>query len=120
MCRVDPQATSEEVPDTPLEIAAMNENTEAFELLAPHYEEETKKNIAQLLIWGLTDQDPDAEFKMLFQSVPLAEVMLKYHQQCERNRSGEQLPNSGVQLATSSGKKGEEGPCSIPAGARVT
>ena len=62
---------------TPLEIAAINENTEAFDLLAPHYEENTKKKIAQLMIWGLTDDVPSAEFKLLFESVPLAEVGLK-------------------------------------------
>merc|ERR1712212_1307563 len=49
--------------------------TEAFDLLAPHYEENTKKKIAQLMIWGLkSDSVPSAEFKLLFESVPLAEV----------------------------------------------
>ena len=62
---------------SPLEIAAINGNREAFDLLAPHYEENTKKKIAQLMIWGLTDDVPSAEFKLLFQSVPLAEVELK-------------------------------------------
>ena len=62
---------------TPLEIAAMNENTDAFDLLAPHYEDDTKKKIAQLLIWGLTDWVPSAEFKLMFESVPVAEVTLQ-------------------------------------------
>ena len=76
MCRVDPRATTDEVSFTPLEIAAINENTEAFDLLAPHYEENTKKKITQLMIWGLTDDVPSEEFKLLFESVPLAEVGL--------------------------------------------
>ena len=59
---------------TPLEIAAINENTEGFDLLAPHYEENSKKKIAQLVIWGLTDSVPSAAFKLLFEEVPLAEV----------------------------------------------
>jgi len=71
---VDPRAATEEVAGTPLEIAAMNENTEAFDLLAPHYEDDTKKKIAQLLIWGLTDWVPSAAFKLMFESVPVAEV----------------------------------------------
>ena len=62
---------------SPLEIAAINGNREAFDLLAPHFEENTKKKIAQLMIWGLMDDVPSAEFKLLFQSVPLAEVELK-------------------------------------------
>ena len=75
--RLDSKATTEEVGYTPLEIAAINENTEAFDLLAPHYEENTKKKIAQLMIWGLkSDSVPSAEFKLLFESVPLAEVGL--------------------------------------------
>ena len=59
---------------TPLEIAAINENTEGFDLLAPHYEDNAKKKIAQLVIWGLTDSVPSAAFKLLFEEVPLAEV----------------------------------------------
>ena len=62
---------------TPLEIAAINENTEGFDLLAPHYEENTKKKIAQLVIWGLTDSVPSAAFKLLFEAVPLAEVDIR-------------------------------------------
>jgi len=72
---LDSKATTEEVGYLPLEIAAINENTEAFDLLAPHYEENTKKKIAQLMMWGLkSDSVPSAEFKLLFESVPLAEV----------------------------------------------
>ena len=74
MCRLDPRAVTEEVGYTPLEIAAINENREGFDLLAPHYEENSKKKIAQLVIWGLTDSVPSAAFKLLFESVPLAEV----------------------------------------------
>ena len=77
ICRLDSKATTEEVGYTPLEIAAINGNREAFDLLAPFYEENTKKKIAQLMIWGLTDDVPSAEFKLLFQSVPLAEVGLR-------------------------------------------
>merc|ERR1719500_304401 len=71
---LDPMAVSEEVIDTPLEIVAFGGNTKAFDLLSPHYEENTKKQIAQLLIWALTDKAPSAAFILLFQSVPLAEV----------------------------------------------
>jgi len=65
---------TEEVSHLPLEIAAINENTKAFDLLSPHYEVNTKKQIAQLLIWGLTEKAPSPAFKLLFESVPLAEV----------------------------------------------
>jgi len=71
---LDPKAVTEDIAHTPLEIAASNENTKAFDLLAPQYEDNTKKNLAQLLIWGLTDKTPSAAFKLLFESVPLAEV----------------------------------------------
>jgi ankyrin repeat protein len=74
---VDPRATTDEVSFTPLEIAAINGNMGAFDLLAPHYEDNTKKKMAQLMIWGLTDSVPSAEFILLFKSVPLAEVGLK-------------------------------------------
>merc|ERR1719184_254842 len=71
---LDPKAVTEDIAHTPLEIAASNKNTKAFDLLAPHYEDNTKKNLAQLLIWGLTDKIPSAAFMLLFESVPLAEV----------------------------------------------
>ena len=74
MCRVDPRAVTEDIDYTPLEIAASKENTKAFDLLAPRYEESIKKKIAQLFIWGLTDKAPSAAFMLLFESVPLAEV----------------------------------------------
>ena len=74
ICRLDPRAVTEEVGYTPLEIAAINENTEGFDLLAPHYEDDAKKKIAQLVIWGLKDSVPSAAFKLLFESVPLTEV----------------------------------------------
>ena len=74
ICRLDPKAVTEDIAHTPLEIAASNENTKAFDILAPQYEDNTKKNLAQLLIWGLTDKTPSAAFKLLFESVPLAEV----------------------------------------------
>lgn len=77
ICRVDPRAVTEDLGDTPLEIAAINENTEAFNLLSPFYEESTKKNMAQLWIWALTDWVPGAAFAQLFASVPLDEVKLK-------------------------------------------
>ena len=82
MCRVDPRATTDEVSFTPLEIAAINGNTEAFDLLAPHYEDNAKKKITQLIIWGLTDSVPSAEFIQLFKSVPLAEVGFKMEMRC--------------------------------------
>ena len=81
ICRLDPRATTEEVPYTPLELAAINENTEVFDLLALHYEDNANKKIAQLMIWGLTDSAPDEEFKLLFESVSLDEVELKYFYQ---------------------------------------
>merc|ERR1712032_73172 len=71
---LDPRAVTEDIDYTPLEIAACKENTKAFDLLAPHYEESIKKKIAQLFIWGLTDKAPSAAFMLLFESVPLAEV----------------------------------------------
>ena len=84
ICRVDPGVPWNplEFPgvpwsSTPLEIAAINGNTVAFDLLAPHYEDNTKKKIGQLMIKGLTDSVPSAEFILLFKSVPLAEVGLK-------------------------------------------
>ena len=77
ICRVDPRAVTEDLGDTPLEIAAINENTGAFDLLAPFYEENIKKNLAQLWIWALTDWVPSAAFAQLFASVPLDEVELK-------------------------------------------
>ena len=74
ICRLDPRAVNDDVADTPLEIAASNKNSKAFDLLSIHYEENTKKKIAQLMIWGLTDDVPNAAFMQLFASVPLAEV----------------------------------------------
>ena len=72
--RLDPMAVTDEVVDSPLEIAAFNVNTKAFDLLAPRYEEDTKKQISQLLIWALTEESPSAAFMSLFESVPLPEV----------------------------------------------
>ena len=74
MLRVDLTAATEEVTETPLEIAATNVNTKAFKLLAPHYEENTRKKISQLMIWALTEAAPSAAFMSLFESVPVAEV----------------------------------------------
>ena len=76
ICRVDPRAVTEDLGDSPLEIAAINENTGAFDLLSPFYEESTKKKMAQLWIWALTDWVPSEEFVQLFASVPLDEVKL--------------------------------------------
>ena len=74
--RVNPSAVTEDITETPLEIAATNVNTKAFDLLAPHYEENTRKKISQLMIWALTQEAPSAAFMSLFESVPLAEVTL--------------------------------------------
>jgi len=71
---VNPSAVTEDITETPLEIAATNVNTKAFDLLAPHYEENTRKKISQLMIWALTEEAPSAAFMSLFESVPLAEV----------------------------------------------
>jgi len=71
---LDPRAVTDDIAHTPLEIAASNKNTKAFDLLAAHYEENIKKQIAQLLLWGLTDKAPSAAFMLLFELVPLAEV----------------------------------------------
>ena len=79
---IDPRAATEEIDFTPLEIAAINSNTEAFDLLAPLYEDNTEKKIGQLMIWGLTDSVPSAEFILLFKSVPLAEVGFKMEMRC--------------------------------------
>ena len=73
--RLDPMAVTDEVVDSPLEIAAFKVNTKAFDLLAPRYKEgDSKKQISQLLIWALTEEAPSAAFMSLFESVPLAEV----------------------------------------------
>ena len=77
ICRLDPKAVTDDIAHTPLEIAASNKNTKAFDLLAAHYEENIKKQIAQLLLWGLTDKAPSAAFMLLFELVPLAEVKFK-------------------------------------------
>ena len=74
--RVNPSAVTEDITETPLEIAATNVNTKAFDLLAPHCEENTRKKISQLMIWALTQEAPSAAFMSLFESVPLAEVTL--------------------------------------------
>ena len=74
--RVNPSAVTEDITETPLEIAATNVSTKAFNLLAPHYEENTRKKISQLMIWALTEEAPSAAFMSLFESVPLAEVAL--------------------------------------------
>merc|ERR1719397_1646654 len=71
---LDPMAVTEEVADTPLEIVAFSSNVKAFDLIAPHYEHNIKKQIAQLLIWALTDKTPSAAFMLLFESVGMAEV----------------------------------------------
>jgi len=71
---VNPSAVTEDITETPLEIAATNVSTKAFDLLAPHYEENTRKKISQLMIWALTEKAPSAAFMSLFESVPLAEV----------------------------------------------
>ena len=78
MLRVDLTAVTEEVTETPLEIAASNKNVKAFDLLAPYYEENDRKKIAQLMIWALTDKAPSPAFMLLFESIPIPEVTF-YH-----------------------------------------
>ena len=77
ICRLDPTAVTDEVSHLPLEIAAVNKNIKAFDLLAPHYEDNIRKQIAQLFVWALTEKTPSEEFKLLFESVPLTEVNKK-------------------------------------------
>ena len=77
ICRLDPTAVTDEVSHLPLEIAAVNKNIKAFDLLAPHYEDNIRKQIAQLFVWALTEKTPSEEFKLLFKFVPLAEVNKK-------------------------------------------
>ena len=79
LLRVDLNTVTEEVTESPLEIAATNKNAKAFNLLAPHYEENDRKKIAQLMIWALTDKAPSPAFMLLFESIPLAEVNLLLH-----------------------------------------
>ena len=74
--RVNPSAVTDDINETPLEIAATNKNAKAFNLLAPHYEENDRKKIAQLMIWALTVKAPSPAFMQLFESIPLAEVTL--------------------------------------------
>ena len=78
LLRVDLSTVTEEVTETPLEIAASNKNVKAFDLLAPYYEENDRKKIAQLMIWALTDKAPSPAFMLLFESIPIPEVTF-YH-----------------------------------------
>ena len=95
-------AVTEEVADTPLEIVAFSGNLKAFDLIAPHYEDNIKKQIAQLLIWALTDKTPSAAFMLLFESVPMAEVqcfmILKVIRQGPQVNSGSMLGYNLLQI----------------------
>ena len=60
-----------------LEIAAMNRNEPAFNLLAPHCDDELKKKMARLVLIGLAEKTPSDEFKTLFSSIPMHKVKLQ-------------------------------------------
>ena len=127
--RVNPSAVTEDITETPLEIAATNVNTKAFDLLAPHYEENTRKKISQLMIWALTEDAPSAAFMLLFESVPLAEVTLLKNNQtmyCLMKNTkrtvleGEQPRHPGFQPAADTSLQRRIGPSCVFARARVT
>ena len=59
---------------TALEIAAMTRNELAFDLLAPHCDDDLKKKMAQLVLIGLAEKTPSDEFKTLFSSIPIHKV----------------------------------------------
>ena len=59
-----------------LEIAAMNRNEPAFNLLAPHCDDELKKKMAKLVLIGLAEKTPSDEFKTLLSSIPRHKVKL--------------------------------------------
>ena len=59
-----------------LEIAAMNRNEPAFNLLAPHCDDELKKKMAKLVLIGLAEKTPSDEFKTLLSSIPMHKVKL--------------------------------------------
>ena len=59
-----------------LEIAAMNRNEPAFNLLAPHYDDDLKKKVARLVLIGLAEKTPSEEFKTLLSSIPMHKVKL--------------------------------------------
>ena len=61
---------------TALEIAAMNRNEPAFNLLAPHCDDDLKKKMAQLVLIGLAEKTPSDEFKTLLSSIPMHKVKL--------------------------------------------
>ena len=76
---LDPNSVVEyegEASCTALEIAAMNKNEPAFNLLAPHCDDELKKKMAKLVLIGLAEKTPSDEFKTLFSSIPMHKVKL--------------------------------------------
>ena len=120
--RLDPMAVSEEVIDTPLEIVAFGGNTKAFDLLSPHYEENTKKQIAQLLIWALNGQGSQCSLHLALPISPLGRGALRIFREIERDKTvtttGEQLHHTGLQLTAESSRAWRHSPprLSAPAG----
>ena len=77
---LDPNGVVEDESEascTALEIAAMNRNEPAFNLLAPHCDDDLKKKMARLVLLGLAEKTPSDEFKTLFSSIPMHKVKLK-------------------------------------------
>ena len=77
---LDPNSVVEDESEarcTALEIAAMNRNEPAFNLLAPHCDDDLKKKMARLDLLGLAEKTPSDEFKSLFSSIPMHKVKLK-------------------------------------------
>ena len=77
---LDPNSVVEDESEascTALEIAAMNRNEPAFNLLAPHCDDDLKKKMARLVLLGLAEKTPSDEFKTLFSSIPMHKVKLK-------------------------------------------
>ena len=96
-----PEDKSSQANISALEIAAITANEEAFKLLALHckvvscptrlsknreiqhsgdfiaLKEESKKKLANLVLVGLREKTPSIEFKTLFDSIPLSEVIIR-------------------------------------------
>ena len=76
---MDPNSVVEDESEascTALEIAAMNRNEPAFNLLAPHCDDDLKKKMARLVLIGLAEKTPRDEFKTLLSSIPMHKVKL--------------------------------------------
>ena len=53
----------------------MTGNAKAFHLLAAHCEDKLKQKLSRMVLLALGDKEPSEEFKSLFASMSLAEVI---------------------------------------------